>query len=212
MGCRKKLCHNLTNVRRRLSPFAVLCRLIVTVAAFFTIAEVSPCEEPPAALDGYATRAASPSDFDVNGFRVLLTGTTAIEQNTGTGQSVIAADNLKLDVGMPIRVDGKRQDKSRSITATSLTLLQPELQKTGSTGVIDGIKSLGRRGESTSACVSYGARRGRSEGRVSGFPRPLERCGSRYPRDATSAGGIHEAAVRTHDGRNARYYFREELI
>ena len=126
---------------RRRPPFAVICRLIAAVAVFFAVAEVSPCQESPAALDGYVTRAASPSDFDVNGFHVLLTGTTLIEQNTAAGQSGIAADNLKLYVGLPIRVDGKIQNKSRSITAARLTLLQPEPQKAGSTGVIDGVIS-----------------------------------------------------------------------
>ena len=125
-------------VRHR--PFlAVVCRLIVTAVVFFAVAEVSPCEAPPPALNGYVTRAGSPSDFDVNGFHVLLTGKTLIElPNSG---SAIAADDLKLYVGLPIQVFGKIQDKRHSITATKLTLLQPAQQKIATTGVIDGVPS-----------------------------------------------------------------------
>jgi len=122
-------------------PLAFLCRLIVTAAAFFAVTEVSPCQEPPPAINGYVTRVVSTSDFDVNGFHVLLTGTTPIEQGTGNGRSAIAAGDLKLNVGMPVYVFGKIQDKSHSITASRLTLLQPELQNINAAGVIDGVPS-----------------------------------------------------------------------
>ena len=121
------------------SPLAVLCRFIVIVVGFFAVIEVSPCEGPPDALDGYVTRAASPLDFDVNGFHVLLTGTTSIEQNTGNGPESIAADNMKLYIGLPVRVDGKFQGKTHAITATEIMLHEPDMQTVGTAGVIDGV-------------------------------------------------------------------------
>jgi len=98
------------------SPLAVLCRLIAVVVGFFAVIEVSPYEGPPDALDGYVTRTASPSDFDVNGFHVLLTY-----------------------IGLPVRVDGKLQGKTHAITAIRIMLQQPDMQMVGSTGVIDGV-------------------------------------------------------------------------
>ena len=124
----------------RRSPIS-LCRCIIAAVAFFAIAEVSPGEEPRPALDGYITRAASPSDFDVNGFHVILTGGMSIEQHSAKGKSAIAAGDMKLYVGQPVEVYGTIQEKSHSIPATKLILLQAELQKIGVTGVIDGVFS-----------------------------------------------------------------------
>jgi hypothetical protein len=123
------------------SRISVPRRFFVVATAIFAIARVSPCEEPAPALDGYVTRAVTASDFDVNGFHILLTGSTRIEQNTANGSSTIAVGDMKLYVGLPIRVLGKIQDKSHSITATKLTLLQGELQKISNAGVIDGVLS-----------------------------------------------------------------------
>jgi hypothetical protein len=116
-----------------------VCRFIVVVVGFFAAIEVSPCQGPLDALDGYVTRAASPSDFDVNGFHVLLTGTTSIEQTTGNGPTSITADNMKLYIGLPVRVDGKLQGKAHAITATTIMLHQPEAGTVSSAGVIDGV-------------------------------------------------------------------------
>lgn len=103
-----------------------------TMAALFGLTAVAFGQPPEPAVKGYVTRAASSSDFDVNGFHVLLTGKTSIERQSGSG-------DLNLYVGRAIWVYGSIQRKSHSITATKLTIFQPELKKLDATGVIDGV-------------------------------------------------------------------------
>jgi hypothetical protein len=89
-----------------------------------------PCacaqEEPPT-VDGYITRAASGSDFDVNGIHILCGEKTQIllrvapgESNTGQG-----CPQRPPYVGEPMRVYGSRNKKEHALEATRIEP-QPE--------------------------------------------------------------------------------------
>ncbi len=93
------------------------------------------------ALDGYVTRAASPTDFDVNGFRVLADGKTTFIQDvrTSAGTAMTTVDAPHPVLGAHAQVYGKMDRRQHTIQAeTAEFATSPDAEVKGG-AVIDAL-------------------------------------------------------------------------
>jgi hypothetical protein len=116
----------------------LLCGLVGAPGA------VSQQQESPA-IDGYVTRAASSSDFDVNGYRVLCSAGTQTTIGQPQSKEVLSNEGCPPDrpyLGEPMRIYGSVKKKEQAVEAERIEA-QPVVRGeiTGS-AVIDALPSL----------------------------------------------------------------------
>lgn len=103
-----------------------------------------PQDQQSPAMDGYVTRVAATSDFDVNGFRVLCGSQTLLGPVPRTGQVVQVRGcphNLPF-VGQPMEVSGEKDRKKRTITAARIVALPLSDDEISGSAVIDAVPVL----------------------------------------------------------------------
>ena len=119
---------------------SVHCRIgvpLLRVGVLLAIASVCAFGQPLDRFDGYVTKIVSPSQLEVNGVPVLTTKSTKVSGHSG--KSKAARADLNLYVGMPVVVHVKTNEKTATITATSI-VVRPETERevTG-TGIVDAV-------------------------------------------------------------------------
>jgi len=93
------------------------------------------------ALDGYVTRAASPTDFDVNGFRVLTDGQTTFIQDvrTASGSAMTIMDAPQPYLGAHAQIYGKINSRQHTIRAETVEFVTAEGSEVKGGAVIDAL-------------------------------------------------------------------------
>ena len=102
---------------------------------FFFLAVHAFAQAPPAA-DGFITRVVSASDFDVDGLRIVSTPRTHFNSEA-SGRIAPAKVTEKLFLGEPIKIYGKLDKKTRTLTATDISVDRYDLPKLSGTGIVD---------------------------------------------------------------------------
>jgi hypothetical protein len=106
-----------------------------------------PPPPPVPDIDGYITRVASPTDFDVNGFKVLLSGETHISEGSLKRSELITGDPSSY-LGAHVLVFGKVERSKHSVRAERLLFLMSDGREVKGFGTIDGLPpSLPRQSE-----------------------------------------------------------------
>jgi hypothetical protein len=94
-------------------------------------------------LSGYVTRAASSSDFDVNGWRILCGSETktSIFQNDRSRPPIDqpGCPREMPRIGLPVAVWGSRDETQQTVAATGLALLPIPLEEISSYGIIEAV-------------------------------------------------------------------------
>jgi len=101
-----------------------------------------------AQTEGYVTRAASGSDFDVNGYRVVCTGVKrgAIETTQGARVSAVGCPSAPPFVGEAVVLFGRWNKASRSVDATHIDLQDLQFHASSGSAVIDAAPDHGALG------------------------------------------------------------------
>ena len=102
-------------------------RHLILVLALLAAATCLSQESDPPVVDGYVTRVASPSDFDVNGIHIRINGKTRISPQ--------AAKGTKPYIGQAVRVDGKYFYAAHAIDAAHLVFCQQKQRKIAGSGI-----------------------------------------------------------------------------
>lgn len=116
-------------MNRFLVRFAVLLCLLSS-AAFAETDTTVP------ATKGYVTRVVSPTDFDVDGFRILCDGKTQFE-STSDEKTFLAHPARKHYLGQPASVFGVRNNKAHTIAATKVIVTAPAEESVSGLAIID---------------------------------------------------------------------------
>jgi hypothetical protein len=85
---------------------------------------------------------ASPSDFDINGVHVQVSGSTAVYTASRNVKYSTAIERVNLYVGLPARIYGKLNRRFHTVAATEVVLPQSEPQTVSEVGVIDAVLPL----------------------------------------------------------------------
>ena len=109
--------------------FAVFLCLLPTV----TIAEPDPTIP---AVKGYITRAASPTDFDVNGFHIVCNDQTEFA-STNDGKTFIVHPAKAHYLGQGVTVFGTKNNKSHTIDANKIIVTEQQQTDLSGKGIID---------------------------------------------------------------------------
>jgi hypothetical protein len=115
--------------------FAALLLLCLAVSAFAQ-------DQTPPDLTGYVTRAASSSDFDVNGVRVLCGPDTQVDSPAAHPPQRILEQGCPQQapyVGLPIDLYGKRNRKSNTIAATRIVFRPVPLGDVSSYAIVEAV-------------------------------------------------------------------------
>jgi hypothetical protein len=112
---------------------------VVFAALILLFASSGIAQEPPPAVEGFVTRAASSIDFDVNGFHVLSNSKTTFQVG-----SILRKYSTPADIpyiGEAASVSGKLDRSKRQIMATEIVLHPVAERKLSGFAVIDRILS-----------------------------------------------------------------------
>lgn len=121
-----------------------LLRACLPLLAVIAAAGQSSTDDQPL-LVGFVTRAASPSDFDVQGVRIRCGDNTHTGWSSGDTYTA-GCPSATPDIGEQIEVYGAKARDRFSITATKLVLHSPELEEVSSAAVIDATPDWNPRG------------------------------------------------------------------
>jgi hypothetical protein len=105
---------------------------VLLVFLLFALVIGMAAQEPPPGpkIDGHITRAASPSDFDANGFRVLTTAKT--EFSVGDIQQSQTIQGVPEPyLGAHVRIFGKLDQRKQTIRAKKVVFVPPPFQVKG---------------------------------------------------------------------------------
>lgn len=116
-------------------------RLLLLIAAFFLAASaVAEPADVPAAVNGYVTRVASPTDFDVNGVRVVCVDKTHFAEQRSVGLANLSGPGT-LYVGEPARVYGSLNKKAHTVAAQTVVTEPAEVRPVSGRAIIDRVLS-----------------------------------------------------------------------
>jgi hypothetical protein len=123
-----------------------MSRNLLLFFAMLSVAGSIPClsqnEPPPPVVEGYVTRYASPSDFDVNGIHIVLAPNVTLSTEIDSDKFVLN-NNAKPYLGEATKVFGKRDNKTHTVVATRV-ILRPALSETVSGfGIIHQVQPAG---------------------------------------------------------------------
>ena len=113
---------------RALAVFFLLC---------FSVSVFSQQSQSPI-LSGYVTRAASGSDFDVNGIRVLCGAETRIESPAGDSYYGGCFEKTPI-IGLGVDVYGQRKKKLNAVAAERIDVKRIAHEEIAGMAVIDGV-------------------------------------------------------------------------
>jgi hypothetical protein len=107
------------------------------------------------AVAGHITRLASPTDFDVNGEHILLTGETAVlterveqaskdqaHKDKDEAYTVLPLQDAHLYLGQPVEVYGKLDQKTHGVTATRIMVHLRKPHEVSGFGILDAVLPL----------------------------------------------------------------------
>jgi hypothetical protein len=130
------------------SNVLLLCGLVALPALS------TPGQEPPT-IAGYVTRAASGSDFDVNGVHVVCTGVRrgAIETADGIRASAVGCPGFPPFIGEGLEVYGALNGHANSVDATRIEIQPSPLGEISGAAVIDAAPAQDAPGAQTSGLI-----------------------------------------------------------
>src|SRR6202030_808462 len=119
-------------------------RFVLLAAAFFLSATHAIAQDQPGPLvvDGYVTRVASSTDFDVNGVRVVCAGKTHFAEQRSIGLVELSEPGT-LYVGEPAKIYGSLNKKAHTVAAVTVTVVSEpaEPRAVSGKGIIDRLVS-----------------------------------------------------------------------
>lgn len=108
---------------------------------FFCLAiPLFPQDQPTPTLRGYVTRAASPSDFDVNGVRILCSHETLTAPTFGAAYTSGCPQNTPY-IGLAMDVYGTREKKLNAIDADHLVARPAPLETVSGDGIVEAVSA-----------------------------------------------------------------------
>jgi hypothetical protein len=127
--------------------------LLSALAFDRSVAQSSSSLDP--AITGYITRAASLSDFDVQGLAVVSTPKTKFAQSSGTDVYAARSTGGNAYLGEQVSIFGKIDRKKHRIQATEVIFLRPEPRTLSGLALVDQVLKAYQPGEAVLRADGY---------------------------------------------------------